>query len=197
MRQLWSLDKGLCTRTLMCHSTCNALGWAGGGGDLLASVHFDGALRLWDSRAGRQVNELAGLHNGQIICLDVAASGGERGCRGARGGGGGWRLCTVAVAQGRAPRPAGQGLGRIQHQETCPGTKPETCRALGRVLEPLVCGGRCAGLQTLCAWGHAACCIPRTPIALYRTQLYSYPTLTLGQSWRPLRARTAWCGWWI
>ncbi|RMZ57117.1 hypothetical protein APUTEX25_002349 [Auxenochlorella protothecoides] len=72
--KLWGLDRGFCTRTLMCHSTCNAVAWASGAAGL-ASAHFDGALRLWDAASGRQVSEVAGLHGGQVCALDVGPSG--------------------------------------------------------------------------------------------------------------------------
>jgi WD40 repeat protein len=68
--QLWGLEKGYCLRTLLCPSSCNALALSADGA-LLASGHFDGALRFWDVRSGRQAYEVAGLHSQQITSVDA------------------------------------------------------------------------------------------------------------------------------
>lgn len=73
--QVWGLEKGYCTRTLMSPSSCNSLAITADG-SLIASGHFDGALRFWDVRSGRQAHEVAGLHSQQITSVEMGASGG-------------------------------------------------------------------------------------------------------------------------
>ncbi|KAL4437310.1 hypothetical protein ABPG75_004449 [Micractinium tetrahymenae] len=72
--KMWGLEKGYCLRTLMCHSSCNALALSADGG-LIVSGHFDGALRFWDVRTGRQAHEVAGLHGQQITSVAAGLSG--------------------------------------------------------------------------------------------------------------------------
>ncbi|PSC73673.1 autophagy-related 16 [Micractinium conductrix] len=72
--KLWGLEKGFAVRTLMHHSTCNTLALSSDGA-LIASGHFDGALRFWDVRSGRQAHEVAGLHSQQITSVCLGASG--------------------------------------------------------------------------------------------------------------------------
>ena len=67
---MWGLDKGYCLRTLMCHSSCNSLEISADGA-LIASGHFDGTLRFWDLRSGRQAHEVAGLHSQQITSVSM------------------------------------------------------------------------------------------------------------------------------
>jgi hypothetical protein len=40
-----------------------------GGLPSLPAGHFDGALRFWDMRSGRQAHEVAGLHAQQITSV--------------------------------------------------------------------------------------------------------------------------------
>ena len=70
--QVWGLEKGFCLRTLMCHSSCNSLAITADG-SLVASGHFDGTLRFWDMRSGKQAHEVAGLHSQQITSVDAGA----------------------------------------------------------------------------------------------------------------------------
>ena len=82
--KVWSLARGLCRRTVLCPSGCNAVGWAERGARI-ASAHFDGNLRLWDAETGQQVNECAGLHSDQICAMDIDGVAGawERRAKGA------------------------------------------------------------------------------------------------------------------
>ncbi|KAI3424821.1 hypothetical protein D9Q98_008207 [Chlorella vulgaris] len=72
--KVWGLERGYCLRTLMCHSSCNSLALTGDG-SLVASGHFDGTLRFWDMRTGKQSHEVAGLHSQQITSVTVGLSG--------------------------------------------------------------------------------------------------------------------------
>ena len=46
-------------------------------GNLIASGHFDGALRFWDVRSGREARTIRGLHEQQICSVAVGLLGGE------------------------------------------------------------------------------------------------------------------------
>ena len=59
--QVWGLDKGYCQHTFMCPSTCNSVAVTATG--LVASGHFDGALRFWDLRSRKQV---------RVVCFLLA-----------------------------------------------------------------------------------------------------------------------------
>ena len=76
--QVWGLERGFCLSTILCHSTCNSLALTPDGATIV-SGHFDGALRFWDRRSGRQAHEIAGLHSQQITSAAVGLSGGGRG----------------------------------------------------------------------------------------------------------------------
>ena len=46
-------------------------------GNMIASGHFDGALRFWDVRSGREARTMKGLHEQQICSVAVGHLGGE------------------------------------------------------------------------------------------------------------------------
>lgn len=72
--KVWGLEKGYCIRTLMCHSSCNSLALTSDG-TLIASGHFDGTLRFWDVRSGKQAHDVAGLHSQQITSVSMGLGG--------------------------------------------------------------------------------------------------------------------------
>lgn len=86
--QVWGLERGYCLRTLMCHSSCNSLALTGDG-SLVASGHFDGTLRFWDMRTGKQSHEVAGLHSQQITSVTVGLRWVPASCA--------WAECQAAV----------------------------------------------------------------------------------------------------
>ena len=59
-----------------CASSCHSLTMTLDG-NLIASGHFDGALRFWDVRSGREARVLKGLHEQQICSVAVGLLGGE------------------------------------------------------------------------------------------------------------------------
>lgn len=73
--KVWGLDRGFCVSTLMCHSTCNSVALTLDG-NTIVSGHFDGTLRFWDLRSGRQAHEVAGLHSQPITSVAAGLSGG-------------------------------------------------------------------------------------------------------------------------
>ncbi|GAB4821419.1 hypothetical protein N2152v2_008465 [Parachlorella kessleri] len=66
--KVWGLERGYCLRTLMCPSMCSAAAVTRDGATIV-SGHFDGTLRFWDLRSGRQAHEVAGLHTQQITSV--------------------------------------------------------------------------------------------------------------------------------
>lgn len=71
--QVWGLTDGLHRRSLMCPSTCQALALTADGA-MLASGHFDGALRFWDLRRLGQAGWGAVLVKGALQGAGVAAA---------------------------------------------------------------------------------------------------------------------------
>ena len=69
---MWGLENGYCVRTLMCPSSCQSLTVTADGA-LIASGHFDGTLRFWDLRSGKQEHEVAGLHSQQITSVAMGS----------------------------------------------------------------------------------------------------------------------------
>ncbi|KAM9981122.1 hypothetical protein ACTFIY_003438 [Dictyostelium cf. discoideum] len=67
--KLWDLQKGYCTRTIFCFSSCNDLVILGGSGTHLASGHVDHSVRFWDSNAGEPTQVLSSIHEGQITSI--------------------------------------------------------------------------------------------------------------------------------
>lgn len=74
--KVWGLDRGFCTSTIMCHSSCNSVALTADG-TTIASGHFDGTLRFWDLRSGRLAHEVAGLHSQQITSVAAGLCTGE------------------------------------------------------------------------------------------------------------------------
>ena len=69
----WDLNRGgACTKTTMCWSTCTDLA---GEGSVVASAHYDGGLRFWDSRTVNSVEELKDAHSQAITSVCFANSG--------------------------------------------------------------------------------------------------------------------------
>lgn len=60
--KLWEGVRGACTRSMPCHSIINATEVGTDG--TLYTGHYDGKLRQWDFRSGRQTLEMADLHSG-------------------------------------------------------------------------------------------------------------------------------------
>lgn len=73
--KVWGLERGYCTRTLMCTSTPHSLALTQDG-YVVVSGHFDGTLRFWDLRSGRLAHEVAGLHTQQITSVATGLMGG-------------------------------------------------------------------------------------------------------------------------
>ena len=64
------------TSVCRCASSCHSLTMTLDG-NLIASGHFDGALRFWDVRSGREARTIRGLHEQQICSVAVGLLGGE------------------------------------------------------------------------------------------------------------------------
>ena len=65
-----------CGCACRCASSCHSLTMTLDG-NLIASGHFDGALRFWDVRSGREARTVKGLHEQQICSVAVGHLGGE------------------------------------------------------------------------------------------------------------------------
>ncbi|KAJ3326340.1 hypothetical protein HDV06_000216 [Boothiomyces sp. JEL0866] len=54
-------------------SSCNDLAMLTPDGSLIASGHLDNNLRIWDSKSGKSVKEISGIHFGQITSVQVSS----------------------------------------------------------------------------------------------------------------------------
>ncbi|KAJ3274962.1 hypothetical protein HDV01_001826 [Terramyces sp. JEL0728] len=69
---IWDLVKGYCTKTIFTMSSCNDLSILSPDGSLIGSGHLDNNLRIWDSKSGKSVKEISGIHFGQITSVQVS-----------------------------------------------------------------------------------------------------------------------------
>ena len=77
--KVWDLHKGFCTRTIICHSSCNSVRCTRDE-HIICSGHFDGTLRFWDLRSGKMANEVTGLHTQQICSVQIGTKSGQTCC---------------------------------------------------------------------------------------------------------------------
>ncbi|XP_010929949.2 autophagy-related protein 16 isoform X1 [Elaeis guineensis] len=71
--KIWDLQKGYCINTIISMSNCNALSY-NMDGLTICSGHVDGNLRLWDSRTGKLISEVA-AHSQAVTSICVSRSG--------------------------------------------------------------------------------------------------------------------------
>ncbi|XP_042472863.1 autophagy-related protein 16-like [Zingiber officinale] len=71
--KVWDLMKGYCTNTIISQSNCNALSYSLDG-LTFCSGHVDGNLRIWDSRMGKTISEVA-AHSQAVTSVCVSQSG--------------------------------------------------------------------------------------------------------------------------
>uniref|UniRef100_A0A061S7D4 Autophagy-related protein 16, animal type n=1 Tax=Tetraselmis sp. GSL018 TaxID=582737 RepID=A0A061S7D4_9CHLO len=66
--KVWDLHRGYMDKTILCHSSINSVTTTLDG-QVIISGHFDGALRFWDLRSAKPINELTGIHSQQITSV--------------------------------------------------------------------------------------------------------------------------------
>lgn len=71
--KVWDLGSGYCRQTFLCHSTCLGVA-ADPSGQVVVSGHFDGALRMWDARSGKQERDLEAVHGAGVPVVAVGAA---------------------------------------------------------------------------------------------------------------------------
>jgi autophagy-related protein 16 len=59
-------------RTIFTFSSCNDICLMDADGQTLVSGHLDNNIRLWDARTGVSIQELTGVHNGQITSVSMS-----------------------------------------------------------------------------------------------------------------------------
>ncbi|CAN6464214.1 unnamed protein product [Victoria cruziana] len=69
----WDLQKGYCLNTIMSHSNCNAVCFSADG-QTICSGHVDGNLRMWDTRTGKVMSEVA-AHSQIVTSVSLSRSG--------------------------------------------------------------------------------------------------------------------------
>ena len=70
--KIWNLAKGYCVKTIFTLSSCNDLVSLDNEGAVIASGHLDNNLRIWDTRSGNIIQEIAGIHFGQITSVEFS-----------------------------------------------------------------------------------------------------------------------------
>ncbi|XP_020253319.1 autophagy-related protein 16 isoform X1 [Asparagus officinalis] len=71
--KVWDLHKGFCINTIISASNCNAVCYSIDGVTIF-SAHVDGNLRLWDSRTGQLITEVA-AHSQAVTSVNISRSG--------------------------------------------------------------------------------------------------------------------------
>ncbi len=71
--KVWDMNSGNTIRTIFCFSSCNDVCLSDSHA-AIASAHLDGALRLWDLRAGESTQEIKEAHSKQITSVAVATN---------------------------------------------------------------------------------------------------------------------------
>lgn len=66
--KLWSLNDGVCIRTILCKSKPLSVTFSRDG-NFIVSSHFDGALHAFDALTGMAVQHLDGVHSGQCVAV--------------------------------------------------------------------------------------------------------------------------------
>lgn len=72
--RIWEMQKGTCTKTINCRSSCNSLGIAPYG-NILATAHMDATIKLWSVETGEPMHSFEGLHESQVTCCEFSADG--------------------------------------------------------------------------------------------------------------------------
>eukprot|EP00301_Raphidiophrys_heterophryoidea_P000393 c101_g1_i1.p1 GENE.c101_g1_i1~~c101_g1_i1.p1 ORF type:complete len:573 (-),score=148.01 c101_g1_i1:272-1912(-) len=70
----WDLNRGYCTRTTLCMSSCNSVS-PDNTGAMVASGHFDKTLRVWDVRDGTEVIKVDDAHSQQVAHVAFSPDG--------------------------------------------------------------------------------------------------------------------------
>lgn len=71
--KLWDLNRGYCTRTLFCVSSCNDLTISTD--SLIVSGHVDHHLRVWDLKSNDCLQDIDGIHENQITSVCTTPDG--------------------------------------------------------------------------------------------------------------------------
>jgi len=69
--KVWDLQKGYCSSTIFCISSCNDLA-VSRDTNLIVSGHLDNKLRFWDIKTEQCAFELGGIHSGQITSTCIS-----------------------------------------------------------------------------------------------------------------------------
>ena len=66
--KIWDMDRGYCSRTILCFSSCNDLA-VSSDGQMVVSGHVDSRLRVFDAKSGDLSHEEGVLHSQQITAV--------------------------------------------------------------------------------------------------------------------------------
>jgi len=71
--KVWDMTSGNTLRTIFCFSSCNDV-CISDSFSAIVSAHLDGALRMWDLRAGEATQELKDAHSKQVTSVSTASN---------------------------------------------------------------------------------------------------------------------------
>eukprot|EP01060_Flectonema_neradi_P026356 TRINITY_DN352_c0_g2_i1.p1 TRINITY_DN352_c0_g2~~TRINITY_DN352_c0_g2_i1.p1 ORF type:complete len:544 (+),score=115.45 TRINITY_DN352_c0_g2_i1:1517-3148(+) len=69
----WDIARTACTKTTLCWSSFQDL--ATNGGSVVASAHYDGGVRFWDTQTVNSVEELTNAHSQQVTSVCFSSCG--------------------------------------------------------------------------------------------------------------------------
>jgi len=72
--KVWDLNRGFCLKTIFCFSSCNDIALSRDNG-IGISGHVDNRLRFWDLKTGDCIQDLGGIHDGQITSVEISPDG--------------------------------------------------------------------------------------------------------------------------
>ena len=69
----WDISRTACTKTSLCWSGLHDISTSGG--SVVASAHFDGAVRFWDTQTVNSIEELKNAHSDQVTSVCFSSCG--------------------------------------------------------------------------------------------------------------------------
>eukprot|EP01083_Nonionella_stella_P050644 134645_1 len=72
--RIWDVSSGYTKKVIMCISSCNNIALSPDG-QIVASAHLDGHVRLWSVDSGEAIQDISGIHKQQTTSVSYAPSG--------------------------------------------------------------------------------------------------------------------------
>jgi autophagy-related protein 16 len=72
--KVWAMSKGICVRSIPCHSSVNSLS-VSPDGNMLATAHLDASVKFWSLATGDEMHNVGGLHDSQVTGVTYGGNG--------------------------------------------------------------------------------------------------------------------------